>query len=102
MARGRKCRSSQADLDAAVEAVVTGASYKAAEEMTGVPRSTVRDYVVRRGLVRGSVPRPGRKKGPSVRLIRALEVRIPIDSGHPFRSIPDTHSGVFGHPQEVA
>jgi transposase len=73
MARGRKCRSSQADLDAAVEAVVTGASYKAAEEMTGVPRSTVRDYVVRRGLVRGSVPRPGRKKGPSVRLIRALE-----------------------------
>jgi hypothetical protein len=29
-------------------------------------------------------------------------VRIPIDSGHPFRSIPDTHSGVFGHPQEVA
>jgi IS30 family transposase len=41
--------------------------------MTGVPRSTVRDYVVSRGLVRGSVPRPGRKKGPSVRLIRALE-----------------------------
>jgi transposase len=73
MARGRKRRSSQADLDAAVEAVVTGASYKAAEEMTGVPRSTVRDYVVRRGLVRGSVPRPGPKKGPSVRLIRALE-----------------------------
>jgi hypothetical protein len=68
MARGRKCRSSQADLDAAVEAVVTGASYKAAEEMTGVPRSTVRDYVVRRGLVRGSVPRPGRKNSGSALL----------------------------------
>jgi transposase, IS30 family len=73
MARGRKRRSSQADLDAAVEAVVAGASYRAAEEMTGVAHSTVRDYVVRRGLVRGSVPRPGRKKGPSTRLIRALE-----------------------------
>ena len=73
MARGRKRRSSQADLDAAVEAVVAGASYKAAEETTGVPRSTVRDYVVRCGLVRGSVPRPGRKKGPSAHLIRALE-----------------------------
>ena len=72
MARGRKRWSSQADLDLAVEAVVAGASYKAAEEMTGVPRSTVRDYVVRRGLVRGSVPRPGRKKGPSARLLRAL------------------------------
>lgn len=73
MARGRKRRSSQADLDAAVEAVVAGASYRAAEELTGVPHSTVRGYVVRCGLVRGAVPRPGRKKGPSARVIRALE-----------------------------
>jgi IS30 family transposase len=73
MARGRKRRSSQADLDAAVEAVVAGVSYKAAKEMTGVPRSTVKDNIVRRGLVRGSVPRPGRQKGPSARLIRGLE-----------------------------
>jgi transposase, IS30 family len=73
MARGRKRRSPQADVDAAVEAVVAGVSYKAAEETTGVPRSTVRDYIVRRGLVRGSAPRPGRKKGPSARLNRALE-----------------------------
>ncbi len=72
MARGKKRRSSPVNLDAAVEAVVAAASYKAAEEMTGVPRSTVKDYVVRRGLVRGSVPRPGRKKGPSARVIRAL------------------------------
>jgi hypothetical protein len=42
MARGKKRRSSPVNLDAAVEAVVAGASYKAAEEMTGVPRSTVR------------------------------------------------------------
>ena len=62
VARGRKRRSSQADLEMAVEAVVAGASYKAAEEMTGVSRSTVRDYVVRSGVVRHSVPRRGRKR----------------------------------------
>ena len=62
MARGRKRRSSQADLEMAVDAVVAGASYKAAEEMTGVSRSTVRDYVVRSGIVRQSVPRRGRKR----------------------------------------
>src|SRR6516162_2025876 len=73
MARGRKRRNSQSDLDAAVEVVVAGASYAVAEEMTGVAASTVRDYVVRCGLVRRSVPRPGRKKGPSTRMARALE-----------------------------
>ncbi len=33
--RGQKRRSSQADLDAAVEAVLAGASYKRAEALTG-------------------------------------------------------------------
>jgi transposase, IS30 family len=61
MPRGKKRSSSQADLDWAVEAVVAGASFKAAEKMTGVPRSTVRDYVVRYGVVRQFVPRPGRR-----------------------------------------
>jgi transposase, IS30 family len=60
--RGRKRRSSQADLDAAVEAIVAGASYKRAEALTGVPASTVQDYVVRWGFVRRSVPVCGTNK----------------------------------------
>ncbi len=60
--RGRKRRSSQADLDAAVEAVLAGASYKRAEALTGVPASTVQDYVVRWGFVRRSVPVCGTNK----------------------------------------
>jgi transposase, IS30 family len=60
--RGRKRRSSQEDLDWAVEVVVAGASYRTAEEITGVPRSTVREYVLRHGVVRASVPRRGRKR----------------------------------------
>jgi len=60
--RGRKRRSSQADLDAAVEAVIAGASYKRAEALTGVPASTVRLYVVRWGFVRRSVPVCGTNK----------------------------------------
>ena len=43
---GMTPRSSQADLDAAVEAVLAGASYRKAEALTGVPASTVREYVV--------------------------------------------------------
>ena len=73
MAGGRKRRSSQTDLDVAVEAVIAGASYKAAQDMTGVPMSTVRDYVVRWGLVRGSVPRRGRKRVADAVVERALE-----------------------------
>jgi transposase, IS30 family len=60
--RGRKRRSSQADLDAAVEAVLAGASYKRAEALTGVPASTVQGYVVRWGFVRRSVPVCGTNK----------------------------------------
>jgi len=60
--RGRKRRSSQAKLDAAVEAVLAGASYKRAEALTGVPASTVQGYVVRWGFVRRSVPVCGTNK----------------------------------------
>ncbi len=60
--RGRKRRSSQAELDAAVEAVLAGASYKRAEALTGVPASTVQGYVVRWGFVRRSVPVSGTNK----------------------------------------
>jgi transposase len=60
--RGRKRRSEQSDLDAAVEAVVAGASYRRAEALTGVPHSTVREYVVRWGFGRRRVPRGGPKR----------------------------------------
>jgi transposase, IS30 family len=60
--RGRKRRSSQSDLDVAVEAVLAGASYRSAEALTGVPHSTVRDYVLRWGFVQGRVPRGGPKR----------------------------------------
>jgi transposase, IS30 family len=59
---GMTRRSSQADLDAAVEAVVAGASYRAAEALTGVPHTTVRDHVLRWGFVRRRVPMDGRKR----------------------------------------
>jgi len=49
---GRKRRSSQSDLDAAVGAVLAGASCRSAEALTGVPHTTVRAYVLRWGFVR--------------------------------------------------
>lgn len=58
---GRKPRSEQSALYAAVEAVLAGASYKSAEALTGVPHSTLRDYVARWGFVRQRVPRASRK-----------------------------------------
>ncbi len=35
--------------------------------LVGVPRSTIREHVVRSGIVRGSVPRPGRRKKSGAR-----------------------------------
>src|SRR3974390_932224 len=58
---GMTRRCSQAELDAAVEAVLDGASYRAAEALTGVPHTTVRDQVLRWGFVGRRVPRGGRK-----------------------------------------
>lgn len=59
---GRPGRWTVMQLEAAIEAVVAGASYETAQLLTGVPQSTVRDHVVRRGLLRRSVPRPGRRR----------------------------------------
>jgi IS30 family transposase len=73
MARGRKRRYSDADLQAAVEAVVAGAGYRAVEAMTGVPSSTLRKYVVQRGLVRRSIPRPGPKRFHETVMAPALQ-----------------------------
>ena len=58
----RPSRWTALQLETAIEVVVAGASYKTAEMLTGVARSTVRDHVVRRGLLRRSVPRRGRRR----------------------------------------
>ena len=52
---GRPGRWTAVQLEASIEAVVAGASYETAELLTGVPQSTVRDHVVRRGLLGRSV-----------------------------------------------
>jgi IS30 family transposase len=73
MARGRKRRSSQADLDSAVEAVVAGASYDAAAKASGVPPSTIRDNIVARGLERRCVRRLGRRRVAEADVVVALK-----------------------------
>jgi predicted DNA-binding protein (UPF0251 family) len=45
-----------------VEAVAGGLSYEDAEKLAGVPRSTIREHVVYWGIVRVSIPRPGRRR----------------------------------------
>jgi transposase, IS30 family len=52
-------------LEAAAEAVVDGVSYRQASERSGLPASTIRRYVLARGLVRRRVPGRGRPRvGP--------------------------------------
>ncbi len=66
-------RRSEVDLQAAAKAVIAGVSYRDAEKMTGIPCSTVRKYIVDRGLVRASVPRRGPKGIDRATLTQALE-----------------------------
>ncbi len=73
MPAGRKGRWELSSLEVAIEAVVDGASYKAAETLTGVPRSTIRDHVLRWGYVRSVVPRPGRRRAADADLVTALK-----------------------------
>ncbi len=73
MPRGRVGRWEPSALEVAIEAVVDGASYESAEELTGVPRSTIRDNVMRRGIVRSRVPRPGRRRAADADVVAALE-----------------------------
>ena len=69
-------RRSEADLQKATEAVIAGMSYRNAERMSGIPNSTLRAYVVQRGLVRVSVPRRGPKGVDAAALTRALEAVV--------------------------
>jgi len=49
----RSCHQpSLTTLDEAVEAAIAGAGYKAVEQLTGVPHSTVRYHVIQRGIAR--------------------------------------------------
>ncbi len=73
MPRGRVGRWEPSSLETAIEAVVDGASYEAAGELTGVPRSTIRDNVLRSGIVRSKVPRPGRHRVADADLDTALK-----------------------------
>ena len=57
-------------LETAIEAVADGASYERAAELSGVPRSTVRDHALRRGLA--STCGPGRPRVPKPKLGTAL------------------------------
>lgn len=67
-------------LDEAVEAATAGVSYKAVEQLTGVPHSTVRYHVIQRGIARSSVPKSGPK------------LRADADVGKALRSLADGDS----------
>ena len=73
MPAGRKGRWEPSSLEIAIEAVVDGTSYVVAERLTSVPRSTIRDHVLRWGYVRSSVPRPGRRRAADADLVTALK-----------------------------
>ena len=81
MPRGRVGRWEPSALEAAIEAVVDGASYATAEELTGVPRSTVRDHILREGIVRSTVPRPGRHRVAEANVVTALKA-IAVGASH--------------------
>ena len=72
MSRGRE-RCTPSEFEAAVGAVLAGASYKATQGVTGVPANTLRKYVVRHGLERRSVPQRGAKGVPATVVKLALD-----------------------------
>ena len=57
-------------LETAIEAVVDGASYDTAAKLSGVPRSTIREHALRRGLA--TVRGPGRRRIAKAKLDTAL------------------------------
>ncbi len=101
---GRPGRWTAVQLEASIEAVVGGASYETAQLLTGVPMSTVRGHVVRRGLLRRRVPRPGRRRVGESSLPETVAAAIAAAARHdtagegastaPGRS--RAHGGVMG------
>ena len=61
-------------LDKAVEAAIAGASYKAVEQLTGVPHSTVRYQVIQRGITRSSVPNSGPRLRAGADVAKAMRL----------------------------
>ena len=63
MPRGVKGPWGSAELEVALEAVIEGATYAAAEKRTGIPGPSIRNHLRRRGLVVKSLPqgRRGRR-----------------------------------------
>ncbi len=77
----RPGRWTVAQLEAAIDGALAGASYKTVEQLTGVPAATVRDHVARSELLRRSVPRPGRRRAGEPALPKALAVTIATAAG---------------------
>jgi IS30 family transposase len=72
MTQGTKRRNSDEELEAAVEAVLAGASYRSASRMTGVPSSTVRYNVERHRSPPRLGPQP-KFTSDSPEVVQALE-----------------------------
>ena len=73
MPRGVKGPWGPSDLEVAIEAAIDGEPYGVVEERLGIPAPTIRNHVLRRGLVRKSPARPGRPKVANVKVALALE-----------------------------
>ena len=69
-----RARYTPAEFEAAVRAVLAGASYKATQGVTGVPANTLRKYVVRHSLERRSVPQRG------VKGVSATAMKVALDA----------------------
>ena len=100
----RPGRWTMAQLEAAIDGALAGASYKTVERLTGVPAGTVRDHVVRSDLLRQSVPRAGRRPAWEPAVPEALAASIVTAAGlDPTGKSPSTiadrshvHGGAMG------
>jgi hypothetical protein len=77
----RPGRWTVAQLEAAIDGALAGASYKTVERLTGVPAATVRDHVARSDLLRQSVPRAGRRRAGEPAVPAALAAAIATAAG---------------------
>ena len=69
----RECSWEEPALEAALEAVVDGVSYRTAAAETGVPAATIRLHFLGRGLVRRRQPKLGAPRVPASALHRAMD-----------------------------
>ena len=93
----RSGRWTVAQLEAAIDGALTGASFKTVERLTGVPAATVRDHVVKNGYLRESVPRPGRRRAGEPAVPEAPAAAIVAASGP--CPPPERASTTAGYPR---